>query len=417
MKYSSILTILSGTLASAAYPGDIVQYWVDQSAILVNGTVIGGLQSPPSGWFEAIVQGAVYLSADQSHNESLAFQQLAVSHAAHNTLIWAFHATQLYSTINSKLRAILPAIGLDPTSTSGLKAVEIGRQASRKVVTARADDGINNFVDYVQQPALPGVYQATPGGQPIPDTPQAQFIWPFAGIGDIKRFRAPPPPSVNSSEYEGFLNYVKAQGMRRSAVRTAHDTETAYFWKESQPIMSNRLATAIIGNSLATDVRASAKIYAQLNYALSNAAIATWDSKYFYNAWRPVTAIRHPTIFLASGTSVTNTTWEPLLIPTPNHQDYLSTHAAFAGAAAAVLRAYNNGSDVVDVTISSNVTLDNVGVVSRRVISLSEMAKDVGDSRVFGGIHFNFSCEQGVKTGDWVARETLKNFDEKWMDF
>jgi hypothetical protein len=41
----------------------------------------------------------------------------------------------------------------------------------------------------------------------------------------------------------------------------------------------NRLAHGVIGNSLATDVVASAKFYAQLNYALANAAIASWDSK------------------------------------------------------------------------------------------------------------------------------------------
>lgn len=41
----------------------------------------------------------------------------------------------------------------------------------------------------------------------------------------------------------------------------------------------NRLANLVVGNSLAKDVVASAKFYAQLNYALANAAIASWDSK------------------------------------------------------------------------------------------------------------------------------------------
>jgi hypothetical protein len=41
----------------------------------------------------------------------------------------------------------------------------------------------------------------------------------------------------------------------------------------------NRLASAVIGKSLATNVLASAKFYAQLNYALANAGIAAWDTK------------------------------------------------------------------------------------------------------------------------------------------
>lgn len=42
----------------------------------------------------------------------------------------------------------------------------------------------------------------------------------------------------------------------------------------------NRLAGAIVGNKLSTKVLDSAKFYAQLNYALANAAIAAWDAKY-----------------------------------------------------------------------------------------------------------------------------------------
>lgn len=181
--------------------------------------------------------------------------------------------------MNSKLQAILGPIGLNASSSDAVKATQIGRESAHTVIVARADDGINNFVDYEQKPAAPGVYQATPGGQPIPDTPQAQFIRLFGGLGDVKRFRAPSPPNVTSPEYEPFLNYVKAQGERNSTVRKPYDTETAYYWRESSPIAWNRVASAVVGNKLATDVLASAKFYAQLNYALANAAIASWDSK------------------------------------------------------------------------------------------------------------------------------------------
>ncbi|KAL2059837.1 hypothetical protein VTL71DRAFT_9992, partial [Oculimacula yallundae] len=348
MRISMFLPALAATITNAAYPGDIVQYWVDQSAIL--------------------------------------------------------------------LRAVLPAIGVDATSPSGLRAIEIGRKAARTVIAARADDGINNFVDYIPKPAAPGAYQATPGGQPVPDTPQAEFIRLFGGVGDVTRFRAPAPPAPGSAEFETALNYVKTQGARNSTIRKAYDTETAYFWKESSPIGWNRLAHAVIGNSLATDVKASAKFYAQLNYALANAAIASWDSKYFYNTWRPITAIRYPTTYLKSGKSVTDPVWDPLLLPTPNHQDYLSTHATFAGAAGAVIRAWNGG-DKVNVTHSSNVTVDSIGVITRRITSIAAAVKANGDSRIFGGIHFQYASDQGSKIGDWVGRETLAKFDSHWNDF
>ncbi|KAH7310247.1 hypothetical protein BKA65DRAFT_575241 [Rhexocercosporidium sp. MPI-PUGE-AT-0058] len=358
MRVWVIFSIVAATVVNAAYSSDIVQYWVDQSAILVNGTIIGGLQSPPSGWYEAIVQGAIYLAATKSSHEPLAVQQLAVSHAAHDTLLWTFHGTRLHATVNSKLRFILPAIGLDATSASGLRAIEIGRQAAKKVIIARADDGINNFVDYIPKPASP-----------------AEFIRLFGGVGGVTRFKAPAPPAPESAEFEAALDFDKAQGMRNSTIRKAYDTETAYFGRESSPITWNRLAHVVVGNSLATDVKASAKFYAQLNYALANAAI-----------------------------TVTDLTWNPLLLPTPNHQEYLSTHATFGG-------------DRINVTLSSNVTIDGVGVVTRQITSLAGAVKENGDSRVFGGIHFQYASDQGGKTEDWVGRETLARFESHWDDF
>ncbi|PGH09412.1 hypothetical protein AJ80_07687 [Polytolypa hystricis UAMH7299] len=416
MKASIPLIALLAWSSQAAYTGDIVQYWVDQSAIIVNGTVIGGLQSPPSGWFQAIVQGAVYLAASNSRKGSLSFQQLAVSHAAHDTLIWTFHGTRLYATINQKLAAISHEIGLDHTPKQAKEAIKIGRDAARKAITARADDGINNYEPWTPLDPEPGNYQATPGGQLVPDTPQAHYIKLFGGLGDVKKFRAPPPPKVTDESYEDHVLYVKAQGARNSAVRKPHDTETAYFWRESSVAGWNRLANAVVGNKLADNVLESAKFYAQLNYALANAAIASWDSKYFHGGWRPVTAIHRTDIWLPSGKNVSDPSWTPLLTPTPNHQDYLSTHATFGGAGAEVIRNFNGG-DEVDAYLSSNVTFDSVGVITRHITSLKAAAKENGDSRVFGGIHFQFASDVGVEIGEKVARATLEVFDEKWDKF
>jgi hypothetical protein len=110
-----------------------------------------------------------------------------------------------------------------------------------------------------------------------------------------------------------------------------------------------------------------------------------FTARYFYNSWRPVTAIQRTDVWLPSQLNVSDPTWTPLLAPTPNHQDYLSTHATFGGAGAAVIAAFNGG-DKVDVLLSSNVTIDNIGVITRRITSLTAAAKENGNSRVFGGV-------------------------------
>jgi hypothetical protein len=206
---------------------------VDQSSSFANGTIIGGLQSPPSAWYQAIVQAAVYQAAVESKQESLEFQQLAVSHAAHNAILWVFHGTHLYDTVDAALRTVIPLIGLDPSSAKGIEATGTGQMAAAKVAYARADDKITNFVNFTYGPKEPGVFQQSPGASPFPDTPQARYVTPFAGLDDISRFRPPPPPKTNSNEYEAQVLIVKEQGSLNSTSRAPYDTDTAYFWTES----------------------------------------------------------------------------------------------------------------------------------------------------------------------------------------
>ncbi|KAF2854733.1 acid phosphatase/Vanadium-dependent haloperoxidase [Plenodomus tracheiphilus IPT5] len=418
MKLSSLIVASGAVVANAVYSGDIVQYWVDQSALLTNNTLIGGLQSPPSGWFEAIVQASIFVTALQTKNESLAFQQLAVSHAAHDSLTWTYHGSRNFGNIFKVTQDILLKINISETDDQYWRAAAIGRKAAIQVTNARQDDKLNNFINYVYKPAAPGVYQRTPGSAFVaPDTPQARYLRPFGGVGDITKFRAPPPPSVNSSEYQPFVEYVIAQGERNSTVRTAYNTETAYFWRESSPIQWNRFAHNVIGDRYAKDVVTSAKFYLQLNYALANAAIASWDSKAFYNAWRPITAITRTDIWLPSGKNISNPAWTPLLSPTPNHQDYTSTHANFGAAAAAVIKKWNNGSDAIDIQLSTNGTGAGIGVITRRYTSIQQAVKDNGDSRVYGGIHFQFASDVGSEVGRVVGEATLEAFDTKWDQF
>jgi hypothetical protein len=212
-------------------PTDVAR--VDQFAVSVNGTVIGGLQSVPSAWAAAVLHGAIYAAAVDSARESIDVQQLAVSHAAHNGLAWIFHGTRLYSSIDAALSAVIQPIGVDPKSQAGQTAAKIGRRAAAKVSEKRAADKIADFVEYTYGPPNPGVYQKSVGGAALPDNPQAVLLRPFGGIEDVVAFRPPPPPAVFDSAYEEEVLYVKSQGSLNSTVRKPVDTDTAYFWRES----------------------------------------------------------------------------------------------------------------------------------------------------------------------------------------
>jgi hypothetical protein len=97
-----------------------------------------------------------------------------------------------------------------------------------------------------------------------------------------------------------------------------------------------------------------------------------------------VTAIRREGIWLESGRDVSDPDWAPLF-NTPSHQDYVSTHAAFGAAGAAVIKHFNGG-DEVDTWFSSNVTTDSVGVLTRSFTSIEHAAYENARSRIFGGV-------------------------------
>ena len=328
-----------------------------------------------------------------------------MSHAAHNSLTWIFHGTRNFPNVFNSMAAAVRRIGIPESDSQYEEAASIGQEAVIRVTTARAGDGLDNFVNYVFGPEEPGVYQQTPGGLSAPDTPQARYLRTFGGLGDITRFRAPPPPSIDSPEYEEFLNYVKEQGSNTSTVRSDFDTETAFFWRENSVIQWNRFAINVFGDRWATDVVTSAKFALQLNYALANAAIAGWDTKGFYNAWRPVTAIRWDDVWLPSGNNVSDPLWTPLLSPTPNHQEYTSTHACFGAAAGAVIAIWNEG-DEIDILQTTNATAVGRGDLTRRYTSIDYAVEENGDSRVFGGVSFPsrfilYGLEMFLLTGPW----------------
>jgi len=128
---------------------------MDQSSLFINGTIIGGLQTPPTAWTFAVTSASIYNAAVKSQSESLDYQQIAVSYAAHNALTWIFHGSRLYPYIDHALKTIQTQI----LATAGLlnttEAISIGNSAAHEVITARADDGMNHFVDYTFGPAVP----------------------------------------------------------------------------------------------------------------------------------------------------------------------------------------------------------------------------------------------------------------------
>ena len=199
------------------------------------------------------------------------------------------------------------------------------------------------------------------------------------------------------------------------------------------PRLYNQIAMTI-AHKMGTDTDALelARLLALVNVAMADAGIAVWESKYYYQYWRPVTGIREADEHtgpsgLGDGNPATagDKFYSPLGAPasnlmgpnfTPPFPAYPSGHAGFGGALFEMLRNFYR-TDRIPFTFVSDefngVTRDNNGIirplVERRFSSLSQAEEENGQSRIYLGIHWSFDKTEGIAQGRSVADYVFKN--------
>ena len=150
-------------------------------------------------------------------------------------------------------------------------------------------------------------------------------------------------------------------------------------------------------------VRSTARLFALADTASADSLIACYDSKYHYSFWRPATAI-------PAGDSDGNprTAGEPgwtSLVATPNFPEYPSAHGCSTTAVADVVAALDHGR--LDLDLTSVVT-----GTARHYSSVDQLISEVGNARVWGGLHWRFSTTRGEGIGHAAARAVLRQ--QRW---
>jgi membrane-associated phospholipid phosphatase len=141
-------------------------------------------------------------------------------------------------------------------------------------------------------------------------------------------------------------------------------------------------------------------LLALVNLAMADGFIAGFEAKFYYNIWRPVSAVHE------GG----DATWQSYLWAPPV-PDFPSTHTVL-GAAAATVLAQVFGSDYVSFSMMSGQPYPNI---TRRFWSFSQAAQENGASRVLAGIHFPSAVDagykQGAAIGEWTFHHALQRLE------
>jgi PAP2 superfamily len=266
-----------------------------------------------------------------------------------------------------------------------------GKMIAAVVLQWAENDGANNKEEYIP---LKGKDVWTP----VNTVAAEPFWWRKRSLTkDLETVYLLQPPLYDNEKNSSF--YQMANEVYTTSVDlTPAQKATALYWDDSpngQYITVFGHWTSILAqliNHRQLPLIEAAMAYAKMTITLHEATILAWKGKYQYNIVRPVTYIQQ---YIAKG-------WAPL-IATPPHPEFPAAHATFSNAAATALRTLFG--DTCAITDNSYIVL---GMPERKYASLQEAAKEAGLSRMYGGIHYRYSIDQGFVLGEKIARHVDK---------
>ena len=396
----SAFFLLSWALPTQA---DVVTEW---NAVTV---VCSGNRAGPSGLSDvALVQTAVHdaVQAIQGRFEAYEYENPALLGVGSPA---AAAAAAAYGTLAGLYGAANPCLATvtDPAVTyAGDPGLQAGSEAAAALLPLYRPSFVLPTDPFVGGTA-PGEWRPTfPAFAPGAFRFQAVMA-PFV-LNRPSQFRPQPPPPLSSVAYQRAYDEVKALGSLTNSTRTPEQDDLALFW-QTNPGAAWYATVRSIADAHVPDVGDKARLFALAALTAADSLVTCWDSKYHFNFWRPITAIREGDNDLNRRT-VGDPNWLPMIpTGTPPYPDYTSGQTNLAGSFTGILELYF-GTDEFEFSILSSAA--GVTVNPRQYHRFSDAAQDVVEVRILHGIHFRFADDQarrqGRRVAHWVFMKSLR---------
>lgn len=296
------------------------------------------------------------------------------------------------------------------------EGIALGEAAAASILRNREGDGWDGEAEYQWHPMAPGVYAEFNEHSGTPEGFIFGAGWAKArgfALAQPNEFRSPPPPAITSAAYTTAFNEVKDVGRFQSVLRTPDQTHLALWWKDFVENSHNRLARDLVGQER-LPLAEAARLFALVNMSVFDAYVSSFDNKFFYNHWRPYTAIRW-----AAHDENPDTTPEPGWTNTHQHTyafpSYPSAHGtACAAAMTAFTEVFGDDFDftmripLVDIAGPFSGKIEMMPP-TRRFANFQDAATECALSRVYLGIHFRYDSTAGNALGTEVGRNVVEN--------
>jgi hypothetical protein len=307
--------------------------------------------------------------------------------------------TPLKSAMDSLERALNATYQSEVDEATFQRSVNFGRSVAQRIFDwSKADGSLTTWPPYAP-PVGPGIWSPT---APNP-TAIASPYWGYNRLfvqGSLDNTSSPPPPPYSTDPGSAYYAMVK-NVYDISQTLTPEQIATALYFNDNPGFQGGTHYISIFSQVLHQEdpqLDFFALAQAQTGISLAESQIGCWKIKYQLLVERPIRYIRDV---------LGHATWNPVITTHP-HPEFPSGHAQTGGAFAAVMTSLLGSS--YQFTLH---TYDNLGMTPRSYTSFMNLAEDIGRARVYGGIHYTYTCNESIRQGGKIVSNILARLQFK----